>query len=641
MTTAAWITLATALLTLFLLVKTRIKMDAVFIMCMAILLFTGVLSEEQTFRGFVSRGALVIVFLGFVVAAMANTGALHWLSRQLLGKYVSMPRSLLRVTSLTALLSGFFPNVALGNIMYGSVNEWTHKNHIASSRLLLPVAYAVSFGSAMTVIGNSSNLIWSEMYTSITGNDMPFFAPLAACLACMVAGLVAIQLFRDRLTDHLNSEELADTFRDYCVELIVPSDSPLWGKTLSEAGIFAGEDFYLVKIQAFDNEVKEEDHIHPDIQVMGGDRLVFAGKLDAIRRIQQKWKLVVENDLNSKSSVLKKLTTHYQVAAIAPKSYLIGCRLSETQFEQRYSVTGIAICRNGVFLGESIREVELQEGDMMVLHGAKLPWHRLTNVVISQTSSDVYSYDWHTIASSLILLAIILTSVFNLMPLMRAAFLGAIVTSLMGNFQNKNRWSGINWTLVTVIAGSQALGEAVHTSGLSDVASHPGALRQHRCGAHATHCPRYGRRSGLQSATLRRGCHAGRCLQFLHPVLHRPHHQCHGARPVLPQRALALRLALCPHHVCRHRPLRHLVLSLPLSERGLIVLLTMRRCFIRLRPYVRYNEPTLIPKDEDLLRDNGSYPSGHSIRGWAMKSSWPTSLLPVPNMRNWQRGAQG
>ena len=60
MTTAAWITLATALLTLFLLVKTRIKMDAVFIMCMAILLFTGVLSEEQTFRGFVSRGALVM-----------------------------------------------------------------------------------------------------------------------------------------------------------------------------------------------------------------------------------------------------------------------------------------------------------------------------------------------------------------------------------------------------------------------------------------------------------------------------------------------------------------------------------------------------------------------------------------------------
>ena len=37
----------------------------------------------------------------------------------------------------------------------------------------------------------------------------------------------------------------------------------------------------------------------------------------------------------------------------------------------------------------------------------------------------------------------------------------------------------------------------------------------------------------------------------------------------------------------------------------------------RLRPYVRYQEPTLIPADEETLCENGSYPSGHSIRGWA------------------------
>ncbi len=53
--------------------------------------------------------------------------------------------------------------------------------------------------------------------------------------------------------------------------------------------------------------------------------------------------------------------------------------------------------------------------------------------------------------------------------------------------------------------------------------------------------------------------------------------------------------------------------------------LTVRLCatkpkttFVRLRPFVRYNEPTLIPADEETLRQNGSYPSGHSIRGWAM-----------------------
>ena len=55
-------------------------------------------------------------------------------------------------------------------------------------------------------------------------------------------------------------------------------------------------------------------------------------------------------------------------------------------------------------------------------------------------------------------------------------------------------------------------------------------------------------------------------------------------------------------------------------NRGMI---TVRLCakkpktaFARKRPYVRYNEPTLIPGDEEALRESGSYPSGHSMSGW-------------------------
>ena len=40
--------------------------------------------------------------------------------------------------------------------------------------------------------------------------------------------------------------------------------------------------------------------------------------------------------------------------------------------------------------------------------------------------------------------------------------------------------------------------------------------------------------------------------------------------------------------------------------------------YMRTRPYVRFNEPTLIPSAEEEHRTNGSYPSGHTIRGWAM-----------------------
>ena len=38
--------------------------------------------------------------------------------------------------------------------------------------------------------------------------------------------------------------------------------------------------------------------------------------------------------------------------------------------------------------------------------------------------------------------------------------------------------------------------------------------------------------------------------------------------------------------------------------------------YMRTRPFVYFNEPSLTPADEPSLRTNGSYPSGHTLLGW-------------------------
>lgn len=43
-----------------------------------------------------------------------------------------------------------------------------------------------------------------------------------------------------------------------------------------------------------------------------------------------------------------------------------------------------------------------------------------------------------------------------------------------------------------------------------------------------------------------------------------------------------------------------------------------KAAYMRIRPYAYFNEPTLVPEEEEELRTNGSYPSGHSVRGWGM-----------------------
>ena len=39
---------------------------------------------------------------------------------------------------------------------------------------------------------------------------------------------------------------------------------------------------------------------------------------------------------------------------------------------------------------------------------------------------------------------------------------------------------------------------------------------------------------------------------------------------------------------------------------------------MRKRPFMQFNEPTPVPADEEKLRTNSSYPSGHTTMGWAI-----------------------
>lgn len=57
-------------------------------------------------------------------------------------------------------------------------------------------------------------------------------------------------------------------------------------------------------------------------------------------------------------------------------------------------------------------------------------------------------------------------------------------------------------------------------------------------------------------------------------------------------------------------------------ERGVLIIRLSatkpKATYMRTRPYVYFNEPTLVPGEEENLRTNGSYPSGHTVRGWGM-----------------------
>ena len=51
---------------------------------------------------------------------------------------------------------------------------------------------------------------------------------------------------------------------------------------------------------------------------------------------------------------------------------------------------------------------------------------------------------------------------------------------------------------------------------------------------------------------------------------------------------------------------------------GSLSVRSAKKKYMRKRPYVQFGEGTAVPHEEEELRHTGSFPSGHTARGWAM-----------------------
>ena len=99
---------------------------------------------------------------------------------------------------------------------------------------------------------------------------------------------------RRLLPDRKAPETDATDTDDYTVELIVPSDSKLIGETLGNTGLLDFEGGRLIKMSHFDNTAVQVDE---NEFVIGGDRLVFAGRIKDIINLTKTQGLIVGEEV--------------------------------------------------------------------------------------------------------------------------------------------------------------------------------------------------------------------------------------------------------------------------------------------------------------------------------------------------------
>ena len=463
----AWVTIITVLAMFATLLLTKLRTDLVFLAAIGVLYVTGVLDAKDAFSGFSSTSVIVIGVLFVVVAGLTHTGVLQWIVKNLLGQPSSYGKAVVRLMLPVAALSSFLSNTTVVAMFVGIVKMWSKKLGISPSKLLIPLSYASGMGGVCTLIGTPPNLIISGLYADETGKTMNVLATTIPGLFCLFVGVLSIIAMRKLLPNRKTPESAFEDTSEYTVELLVPSDNPCVGKTLGEAGLFHVNGGSLLEIFHFDEvptPVTEGEFI------LGGDRLVYAGQIADILELKNSHGLVsADHHVFS----LDEVDSHRQLrtAYVTFGSNLIGSTIAKRSFEKKNNMTLVAVARRGDRIDQSPRDVVLQAGDTLLFEcppRMNVDTDQLSSQLHFFDSDQVVNLDGKTLVSTVIMIAMVVLSALNVMPLLQCAFIAAAAMLVMGCCTPDQAMKSVNWDILMVFACSVVLGVAIQQTGIAE-----------------------------------------------------------------------------------------------------------------------------------------------------------------------------
>lgn len=227
---AAW-TFVILALAVIAFVSGRVPMAVVAVGVALALWATGVLTLPEAFAGFGDPTVLFIASLFVVSEALDATGVTAWIGLQVVSRAGRGRARLTVVVGLmVAVLSAFISINGAVAALLPVVVVVAVRAGIVPAKLLIPLAFAASAGSMLTLIGTPVNIVVSDAAVAAGGRAFGYFEfalvgiPLVA-LTVLVVAAWGDRLLPDRLSDRFadvapDPREHAQTLREsYDVDL--------------------------------------------------------------------------------------------------------------------------------------------------------------------------------------------------------------------------------------------------------------------------------------------------------------------------------------------------------------------------------------------------------------------------------------
>jgi Na+/H+ antiporter NhaD/arsenite permease-like protein len=155
---AAWepiLTIIVLVIMFGVLVLDKVGTDSVMLTALMCFYISGIISIEETLKGFNSQGLLTVLVLFVVAEGLNKTGALNWYVGKLFGRPTTLTGAQLRVMIPITALSGFINDTPLVTIALPIVIQWAKQINVSTRFLLMPLSFAALLGGVSDIIDST------------------------------------------------------------------------------------------------------------------------------------------------------------------------------------------------------------------------------------------------------------------------------------------------------------------------------------------------------------------------------------------------------------------------------------------------------------------------------------------------------
>ena len=475
---------------LALFISGRMRVDLVAMLAVLALTLTGILGVDAAMAGFGSEPAIIVAAAFVISGGLSATGVTDRIG-QAIGRAAGASewRAIAVVMPAVAALAAFSHHLMVTAMMLPILLRLARDQGLPASRLLMPMALAASLGTTLTLFSAPAFLLARDLLERSGAGSLGIFSitPIGAVLVLLgIAYMLAARWLLPKRAGGVPDGEYLRLDR-YYTELVVEEDSPWIGRSLADFEVR-----FVERLQVVDwlRDGARRPPSDREGQLLAGDVLLVRASPDEIASIAEEPGLdlhavakygdeEVENggrggaggehggERRSGRRVAEGDKQLVQ-AVVAPNSVFVGRTVGDIDFLRTLGVIVVGLWRKEGFIGEEVAQVQLQEGDLLVLWGrqrtfAELAAHRGFLMMVPFVARRRQR---HRAPLALgVVVAVVIASATGLLPVQLAFLAGAVAMVLLRCLSVEQAYREIDVRIYVMIAGVIPLGAAMERTG--------------------------------------------------------------------------------------------------------------------------------------------------------------------------------